>query len=146
MEGESVVFKVVVSGKPVPTLTWYFDDTEVTSDYSQEVLDDGSLNIPSAEVKQSGVYKLLARNSAGSMQQQVKLTVQIEKDRTPDFGGTSMTFEPVPVSEFGDYVAKNHAGNNQGFRDQFMVSRFYLLSLMSIIILWELATCHYRFL
>ena len=122
MEGESVVFKVVVSGKPVPTLTWYHNDVEITNNYSQEILDDGSLSIPTTEVKQAGVYKLLARNSAGSVQQQVKLNVQLEKDKTPDFGGTAMTIPPVPVSGFGEYVAHNHASNNQGFRDQFAVS------------------------
>ncbi len=121
-----MVFKVVVSGKPVPTLTWYHDDTKIISDYSQEILDDGSLHLPSAEVKQSGVYKLEARSTAGSVQQQVKLTVQVDRDRTPDFGGTAVTFAPVPVNEFGEYVVQNHTNNNQGFRDQFIVSCFAL--------------------
>ena len=125
IEGEGVVFKVVVCGKPPPTLTWYHDEEEVTTNYAQEILDDGSLNIPSAEIKQGGVYKLVARNSAGSVEQSVKLTVQFEGEKTPDVERKSVTFTPIPVSEFGDYVIKNHASNNQGFRDQYMVRISY---------------------
>ncbi len=124
MEGENVVLKVVVSGKPVPTVTWYHDDTKIVSNYSQEILDDGSLNLPSAEVKQSGVYKLLARSSAGSVQQQLKLTVQVDGEQKTPYTTrkVEVTFEPMPVSSFGEYVAHNHRNNNEGFRDQFNVS------------------------
>ena len=119
-----MVFKVVVGGKPPPTLTWYHDEEEVTANYAQEILDDGSLSIPSAEMKQGGLYKLVARNSAGSVEQSVRLTVQFEKEKTPDVERKSITFTPIPVEEFGDFVVKNHARNNQGFRDQYMVRRF----------------------
>ena len=122
VEGEGVVFKVVVSGKPVPTITWFHDDTEISNNYSQEILDDGSLNLPSAEVKQTGVYRMVARNSVGSVEQQVKLTIQVDGEKTPDTDRRVMTFAPIPVAEFGEYVAQNHGNNNQGFRDQFNVS------------------------
>ena len=122
LEGEGVVFKVVVSGKPVPTITWYHDNTEISNDYSQEILDDGSLNLPSVELKQAGVYRMVAVNKSGSVEQQVKLSVQMEGEKTPDVERKIMTFEPIPVAEFGEYVAQNHGNNNQGFRDQFSVS------------------------
>ena len=34
------------------------------ADYSKELAEDGSLTIPSAELKHSGVYQLVAVNSA----------------------------------------------------------------------------------
>ena len=68
VEGEGVFFKVVVSGKPEPTLTWYHNKKELTPNYSQEIERDGSLSIPSTELKHGGIYRLVARNSLGSMQ------------------------------------------------------------------------------
>ena len=121
IEGESVVFKVVVSGKPLPTLTWYHGDIEVVNNYAQEVLDDGSLNLPSVECKQAGVYTLVAANDGGRVEQQVKLSVQFEGEKTPEVERKSMTLEAVPVPRFGECVVMNHNNNNQGFRDQFLV-------------------------
>ena len=111
VEGEGVFFKVVVSGKPEPTLTWYHNEEEITPNYSQEIERDGSLSIPSTEVKHRGTYRLIARNSLGSAEQEVKLSVH-----------KSMDFIPIPVKDFGKYVAKNHNNNNQGFKEQFQVS------------------------
>ena len=121
VEGESVVFKVVVSGKPTPTLTWYHNDAELVANYAQEILDDGSLNIPSVELKHGGMYKLVAANDAATVEQVVQLTVQLEEEKTPDVERKSVSFEPIPVEAFGKYVAQNHGNNNQGFRDQFQV-------------------------
>ena len=118
-----MVFKVVVSGKPEPTLVWYHNDEQITNDYSREVLDDGSLNLPSLELKQGGVYKMVARNSTVSVEQSVKLTVQFEGEKIPDVERKSMTFAPIPVPKFGEYVVQNHANNNQGFRDQYLVRK-----------------------
>ena len=47
VEGEGVVFQVVVRGYPLPSLTWYHEDTLLTPDYSLELLQDGSLSISS---------------------------------------------------------------------------------------------------
>ena len=122
-EGEGVVFKVEVGGKPPPTLTWYHDEDVVTSNHALEILDDGTLNIPSVEMKQGGVYKLVARNSAGSVEQNVKLMVQlpVEEEELTAGERKSLTAVPILVEEFGDYMAMNHASNNKGFKDQFMV-------------------------
>ena len=115
-------FKVVVSGKPVPTLTWYHNEEEITPNYSQEIEKDGSLSLPSTELKHGGTYRLVARNSLGSAEQVVKLSVVMEGEKTPEVERRSMDFMPIPVKDFGDYVAKNHDNNNQGFREQFQVS------------------------
>lgn len=118
-----MVFKVVVSGKPIPTLTWYHNDTKLVANYAQEILDDGSLNIPSVELKHGGVYKLVATNDATTVEQEVQLTVQVEGEKSPEGERKSVDFEPVPVEAFGEYVAQNHGNNNQGFRDQFQVCK-----------------------
>ena len=53
LEGEEVVFKV--TGFSQPKMTWYHNREEVVADYSQDVAEDGSLIMPSAELKHSGV-------------------------------------------------------------------------------------------
>ena len=115
-------FKVVVSGKPEPTLTWYHDEKELTPNYSQEIERDGCLSIPSSELKHGGIYRLLARNSLGSAEQEVKLSVVMEGENTFEVEHKSMDFISIPVKDFGKYVAKNHDKNNQGFKEQFQVS------------------------
>ena len=90
-------FKVVVSGKPEPTLTWYHNEKELTPNYSQEIERDGSLSIPSTELKHGGIYRLVARNSLGSTEQEVKLSVVMEGENTPEVEHKSMDFIPIPV-------------------------------------------------
>ena len=114
-------FKVVVSGKPEPTLTWYHNKKELTPNYSQEIERDGSLSIPSTELKHGGIYRLVARNSLGNAEQEVKLSVVMEGEGTPEVEHKSMDFIPISVKDFGKYVAKNHDKNNQGFKEQFQV-------------------------
>ena len=126
VEGEGVFFKVVVSGKPEPTPTWYHNEEELTPNYSQEIERDGSLSIPSTELKHRGTYRLVARNSLGSTEREVKLSVVMEGEQTPEVGHNFMNFIPIPVKDFGKYVAKNHNNNNQGFKEQFQVSNNYV--------------------
>ena len=128
VEGEGVFFKVVVSGKPEPTLTWYHNKEELTPNYSQEIERDGSLSIPSTELKHGGMYRLVARNSSGSAEREVKLSVVIEGEKTPEVEHKSMDFIPIPMKDFGKYVAKNHDNNNQGFKEQFQVSNVLMKS------------------
>ena len=52
-------------GTPGPKLTWYHNGEEVMADYSKELAENGSLTMPSAELKHSGVYQLVAVNPAG---------------------------------------------------------------------------------
>ena len=115
-------FKVVVSGKPEPTLTWYHNEEELTPNYSQEIEKDSSLSLPRTELKHGGTYRLVARNSLGSAEQEVKLSVVMEGEKTPEEEHKFMDFIPIPVKDFGKYVAKNHGNNNQGFKEQFQVS------------------------
>ena len=121
-EGEGVYFKIKTSGVPQPTVTWYHDGEPVKGDYAREIEEDGSLAIPSTELKHSGVYKAVVTNEHGSEEREVKLTVTEE-------GGNSITTafdemissRPIAVPDFGKYVAELHANSNQPFKDLYQV-------------------------
>ena len=124
VEGEGVSFKVVVRGDPEPTLTWYHEGNELISDYSLEIQLDGTLVIASTEFRHNGVYKLLARNSNGTAERELSLTVQQEGEEinAPSKVNIDVDFIAVPVADFGDYVAKNHSQSDAGFRKLYEVS------------------------
>ena len=125
-EGEGVYFRIKVSGEPQPTVTWYHDGEPVRADYAREIESDGSLTIPSTELKHSGVYKAVAANSHGSEEKQVKLTVSEEGISSTDAGAMNgmVSSRPIPVPDFGKYVADLHANSNQPFKDLYQVCVF----------------------
>ena len=94
----------------------------MVADYATEIGEDGSLTIPSAEPRHTGIYQLVAENSAGSMEKEVKVFVHVEGEATPAVQKRLMVLHAVPMSNFGRFVADNHANNNRGFRDQYAVS------------------------
>ena len=126
-------FKVKVSGEPQPIVTWYYDGEPVRTDYSHEIGADGSLAIPSTVLKHSGVYKAVVANEYGSEEREVKLTVYEE-------GGTQsmdaairhhvVSSRPIPIPEFGKYVAKLHANSNQAFKDLYQVCVTFIKSTL----------------
>ena len=122
IEGEGVFFKVVVRGYPQPSLTWYHEDTQLTSDYSLELTQDGSLSIISTEIKHNGVYKLLAKNSSGRVEREVRLTVRQEEEEAAPVTRERVDVQPVSVAEFGDYVAYCHSNSDEMFKYQYMVT------------------------
>ena len=119
-DGESVLFQVEVRGSPQPKVTWYHNGEEVVGDYSKELLEDGSLTMPSAEAKHSGVYQLVAHNMAGRVEREVKLTVDSEHTSMKTSSALK-TPASIPVPMLGSHVEKNHSRNNRGFRDQYQV-------------------------
>ena len=62
-------------GTPQPELTWYHNGDVVVADYSRELAEDGSLNLPSVEDRHTGTYKLVAQNSAGRREKEVSFAV-----------------------------------------------------------------------
>ena len=58
--GEGVLFQVKVTGSPPPKLVWYHNGEEIVADYSREIMTDGSLTMPSVEVRHTGTYKVVA--------------------------------------------------------------------------------------
>ena len=114
-----MLLKVKVTGVPQPKLTWNHNGVEVETDYSKELAEDGSLTLPSAEMKHTGAYKLVASNPAGRAEREVTLVVQ-EEGKTSG-GSERMTLDSVPVSKFCSHVEKNHRKNNKGFDDEYHV-------------------------
>ena len=135
-EGEGVYFKIKVSGVPQPTVTWYHDGEPVTADYAREIEADGSLVIPSTELKHSGVYKAVVANQHGSEEREVKLTVGKEEDGSTDaandISAKKVSTRPIPIHEFGKYVAELHANSNQPFRDLYQVC-MCILTITSLV-------------
>ena len=120
-EGEGVYFKIKVSGVPQPTVTWYHNGEPVKADYAREIEADGSLAIPSTEVKHSGVYKAVVANQHGSEEKEVNLTVSDEGGATTGVEGDVVTSKPILISDFGQYVADLHANSNKPFKDLYQV-------------------------
>ena len=119
-----MVFKVVVRGNPFPSLTWYFQDTPLESDYNMEIKPDGSLNITSTELKNNGIYKLLAKNAIGSVEKEVKLTVAPEEEEVKPPQSDKIYMKPIPMDNFGDYVVQCHSNSNEIFKLQYAVSLY----------------------
>ncbi len=126
-EGEGVYFKIEVSGEPQPTVTWYHDGEPIRADYAREIESDGSLTIPSTELKHSGVYKAVAANTHGSEEREIKLLVDTAGDET-------VFSKPIPIPEFGKYVAELHTNSNKPFKDLFQVCASIVNSLPLICI------------
>ena len=80
--------------------------------------------MPSAEIKHSGVYQLVAVNKAGRMKREVGLCVNQEGQPSLHGPKTKIGLVPIPTEEFGDYVVKCHANDNKDFIDQFSVRLF----------------------
>ena len=92
-------FKIKVNGEPQPTVTWYHDGEPVRADYAREIEADGSLTIPSAELKHSGVYKVVAANRYGSEEREIKLMVNEEGEASTYVAIDNMvSSRPIPNS------------------------------------------------
>ena len=128
-EGESVIFKTVVSGNPEPTLTWYHEGIELKSDYAVEIQPSGVLSIVSDELKHSGVYKLQARNPSGVAEREVKLTMRPDNEEVDPVQKETVKLMLIPVTDFGEYVAVNHSHSDTGFRNQYEVATYIMLLL-----------------
>ena len=84
----------------------------------------GSITFPSCELSQTGTYTMVASNTSGKVQKLVVFTVRKKGEglqETVDGGGVAGV-KPVPIKEFGDYVAHLHSNNNKLFKSQFKVS------------------------
>ena len=99
-------------------------------DYSRELGEAGTLTMPSAETKHSGVYQLVAHNPGGRAEREVRLSVrkeEEEEDRQTVSNAPELTpGTALPVAMFGSFVEKCHSNQNQAFKDQYQVK--YLFS------------------
>uniref|UniRef100_A0A8C2ZAC1 DS cell adhesion molecule like 1 n=1 Tax=Cyclopterus lumpus TaxID=8103 RepID=A0A8C2ZAC1_CYCLU len=85
LPGEPFSLMCAAKGAPPPTITWTLDDEPVARDLSrvrtsQYTLSDGStvshVNISSPQIRDGGVYRCAARNSAGSAEYQARINVR----------------------------------------------------------------------
>ena len=53
---------VKATGRPTPTVTWFFNGRKVEDDYSTELGKDGSLVLVSVELKHAGTYTFIVSN------------------------------------------------------------------------------------
>ena len=110
----------VVEGKGV--LTWYHNGEEVFADYSKTLEEDGTLTLPSAETKHSGMYKLVAQNHVERKEKEVWLFVKEENTQDEVAHAKPATnFSAIAVDFFGSHVERNHSKNNQGFINEYEV-------------------------
>ncbi len=73
-----------------------------------------------------GVYKLVVSGASGSTTQQlVTVTVMSEGGEASE-GVEGVDYAPIPVTEFGAYVADLHAGSNKKFKDLYKVMLYWL--------------------
>lgn len=82
--GEPFSLMCAAKGAPPPTITWTLDDEPVARDLSrvrasQYTLSDGStvshVNVSNPQIRDGGVYRCAARNSAGSAEYQARINV-----------------------------------------------------------------------
>ena len=136
VEGEGVLFQVRVIGTPLPKLTWYHNGEEVFTDYSKTLEEDGTLTLPSAETKHSGMYKLVAQNHVGRKEKEVQLFVKEENTQDEVAPAKPATnFSAISVVFFGSHIEENHSKNNQGFINEYEVMCFvYQFSSADMVI------------
>ena len=134
-EGHQVLFKVKSKGSPTPSFNWYHNGEPVTDDYAHELRGDGSLLLVSVEEKHKGTYRFVANNDAGTVSQQVILTVAVEEARKANDSTSAIKSNKnlILVGQFGEFVANGHAKGNEVFKTQFMVRNIFLIfSLYSL--------------
>ncbi|KAM6907070.1 cell adhesion molecule DSCAML1-like isoform 1-T1 [Xenentodon cancila] len=84
--GEPFSLMCAAKGAPPPSITWTLDDEPVVRDStyktSQYTLSDGltvsHVNVSSPLIRDGGVYRCVARNSAGSAEYQARINVHLE--------------------------------------------------------------------
>ena len=119
LEGEQVSLMVKATGRPTPTVTWFFNERKVEDDYSTELGKDGSLVLVSVELKHAGTYTFTASNRVGSVEGCIKLVIHTEDEECAN--KSRVESNPVARERFGEYVSSFHAHNNSAFIGQFQV-------------------------
>lgn len=140
IEGQEVVLRVLVIGSPTPIVAWSRNKVDITTESSNNSIiyleEEGVLIFPHVEMRHSGSYDFYAKNNHGNETGSISLLVYPDTDlsiiTTQD---QTISSVPIPVSEFGCYVANLHLFNNKKFREQFRVSFCFYLILVTFSIL-----------
>lgn len=122
IEGEGLLLPVSVRGSPRPSTTWYFEGIQLTQDNGVEIQQDGSIFISLIQLKHTGHYRFVAKNQIGSIEKSFNLYVKLRELKRMLTLQNGIALRPIPLEEFGKYVADNHAHDNKGFKNQYAVS------------------------
>lgn len=63
--GSKVLIDCIADGDPKPSVTWTKDNVELKNDDGYTVYENGTLEIPSASVKDRGKYVCTAKSAGG---------------------------------------------------------------------------------
>ena len=119
---------VKATGRPTPTVTWFFNGRKVEDDYSTELGKDGSLVLVSVETKHAGTYTFIVSNRVGSVKGCTKLVVHTDNKEH-----ASVESNPVTREKFGEFVSTFHAYNNTAFIRQFQVRKHIDIYILCMI-------------
>ena len=126
-EGQRIVLSSRVSSSTPVEYKWFYEGKPIVEDYAHEISpDSGALVMPSIELHHKGRYTLEVHNEAGRASKNVVLDVfqGISEIQAP-LEATQSEFDdvgPIPILEFGDYVAQGHTNSNKKFISEFKVS------------------------
>ncbi|XP_065833910.1 receptor-type tyrosine-protein phosphatase S-like [Oscarella lobularis] len=114
--GEITLINVHVTGNPKPKVTWRFFAQELPGrDSRVRVLESGSLQIQDTALVDSGLYKCIASNKAGSDTGQVQLSVE------PGIADMPEMPDSIPAGDFEEHVYEMHASSNHGFSMEYQM-------------------------
>ena len=144
--GDATLFQVKVTGSAPPKLMWYHNGEGIVPDYSREIMKDGSLTMPSVEVRHTGTYKVVTEYVAGKKEGEVKLYVENEEEVLKPKQGKnkpSLKTKDIPVTKFGRHVVQNHTKNNKAFKDEYDVRVFVsvLCEFALTLLLFHVCLC-----
>ena len=131
LKGEQVSLMVKATGRPTPTVTWFFNGRKVVDDYSTELGKDGSLVLVSVETKHAGTYTFIVNNRVSSVEGCTKLVVHTEDEECAS--APRVESNPVARERFGEYVSTFHAHNNGDFIGQFQVRKHIDICILCMI-------------
>lgn len=78
-EKTKLVLTTKVTGIPRPKITWFREEVEVKQTYKTKITyaeDVATLTINTIEKRQTGIYKCVAKNTAGSAETVCQITIE----------------------------------------------------------------------
>ena len=122
-EGNRVEFLSCISD---PQLIWYRESTRLDNGCALKISTDTTLIIATTEMKHSGTYR--PATVLGKTEDKFMLTLISNAPEEQLATAGSAVSHPVPITELGQYVSRNHADTNKGFTTLYRVSHYSALT------------------